>query len=107
MSEIFLIAIPLLTAGVAFAWPSERTRPWLLPVAGGLHAALSLWLLVNPPPLAPGAWFGFDPVARAVLPMISLLFFICSIYSVAYLKVRQERRNRSEEHTSELQSLRH
>ncbi len=94
MKEIFLIAIPLLAAGAAFAWPTERTRPLLLPVAGSLHAALSLWLLVKPPALAAGAWFGFDPVARAVLPMVSLLFFVCSIYAVAYLKVRGERRNR-------------
>jgi hydrogenase-4 component F len=94
MKEILLIAIPLLAAGAAFIWPNERTRPRLLPVAGALHAALSLWLLVNPPALLTGAWFGFDPVARAVLPMVSLLFFICSIYAVAYLKVRAERRNR-------------
>jgi hydrogenase-4 component F len=94
MKEILLIAIPWLAAGVAFVWRGERTRPLLLPVAGGLHVALSLWLLVNPPVLAAGAWFGFDPLARAVLPMISLLFFVCSIYAVAYLKVREERRNR-------------
>ncbi len=94
MKEIFLIAIPLLAAGAAFVWRSEQTRPRLLPIAGGLHAALSLWLLVNPPTLLPGAWFGFDPVARAVLPMVSLLFFVCSIYAVAYLKVRAERKNR-------------
>ncbi len=94
MNELALIAVPLLFAALAFVWPKERTRTWLLPVAGGLHAASSLWLLVYPPELEPGAWFGFDPVARAVLPMISLLFLVCSIYAVAYLKVRQERRNR-------------
>ena len=94
MKEILLIAIPMLAACGAFAWPHERTRPWLLPVAGGLHAMLSVWLLTSPPAPVPGAWFGFDPLARAVLPMISLLFFVCSIYAVAYLKVRQERRNR-------------
>lgn len=94
MKELALIAIPVLAACAAFVWPAERTRPWFLPVAGGLHAVLSVWLLVDPPGLVPDAWFGFDPLARAVLPMISLLFFICSIYAVAYLQVRQERRNR-------------
>jgi len=59
-----------------------------------LHAALALWLLMAPPVLAPGQWFGFDPVARAVLPMVSLLFLVCSIYGVAYLKLRVERKNR-------------
>jgi hydrogenase-4 component F len=94
MMEIALIAVPLLFAVLAMLWPQERTRAWLLPLAGGLHAVLSIWLLVQPPEPVPGAWFGFDPMARSVLPMISLLFFICSIYAVAYLKVRQERHNR-------------
>jgi hydrogenase-4 component F len=94
MKEIAIIAFPMLFAILAFAWPNERTRPWFLPVAGGLHALFTVWLLVAPQPPVPGAWFGFDPVARAVLPMISLLFFVCSIYAVAYLNVRQERRNR-------------
>ncbi|MGC9942525.1 MAG: proton-conducting transporter membrane subunit [Verrucomicrobiota bacterium] len=94
MNEFFLIAIPLLAAGVAFAWPDERTRPWLLPVAGGAHTLLALWLLANPPTLASDAWFGFDPLARAVLPMVSLLFLVCSIYGVVYLRIRAERKNR-------------
>ena len=94
MKDFFLIVIPWLAAGVAFAWPNERTRPWLLPIAGGLHAVLVLWLLVNPPVLAINAWFGFDPLARAVLPMVSLLFLVCSIYGVAYLRIRAERKNR-------------
>jgi hypothetical protein len=32
------------------------------------------WLLMHPPVVAPGAWLGFDPLARAVLPAVSLLF---------------------------------
>jgi hydrogenase-4 component F len=94
MKEILLIALPLVFAATAFAWPSERTRPWLLPVAGVLHSALALWLLIDPPLLAANAWFGFDPLARAVLPMVSLLFLVCAIYGVAYLKIRTERKNR-------------
>jgi hydrogenase-4 component F len=94
MKEMLLIFIPFLAAGLAFVWPNERTRPWLLPVAGGLHAVLALWLLVNPPSLAADAWFGFDPLARAVLPMVSLLFLVCAIYGVTYLRIRAERKNR-------------
>jgi hydrogenase-4 component F len=94
MKEFLLIFIPFLAAGLAFAWPNERTRPWLLPVAGGLHAVLTLWLFVNPPVFAAEAWFGFDPLARAVLPMVSLLFLVCAIYGVTYLRIRAERKNR-------------
>lgn len=94
MREIALIAIPLLAAAVAFAWPEERTRPWLLPVSAGLHAVLAFWLLIAPPAEAVSAWFAFDPVTRAVLPMVSLLFLVCSSYGVAYLRLRAERKNR-------------
>jgi hydrogenase-4 component F len=94
MKEIALIAVPLLAAGVAFAWPSERTRPWLLPVAGVIHTAVALWLMAIPPTETISPWFGFDPLARAVLPAVSLLFLVCSAYGVAYLRLRSERRNR-------------
>ena len=94
MIELALIVVPLVFAVAAFAWRQERTRPWLLPVAGGAHGAASVWLLLHPPRLVAGMWFGFDPIARAVLPMISLLFFVCSLYAVSYLNIRRERRNR-------------
>ena len=94
MISLLLIALPLLAAAAAFAWPGERTRPWFLPAAGGVHTVLAFWLLANPPVLARDAWFGFDPLARAVLPMVSLLFLVCSIYGVSYLRLRAERKNR-------------
>lgn len=94
MNEILLIATPLVCAVLAFAWPQEGTRSWWLPAAGGLHVIASFRLLLGPPEVPPDAWFGFDSLARAVLPMISLLFLVCALYAVAYLRVRAERRNR-------------
>jgi len=94
MIAILLILIPMAGAAAAFAWPSDRTRPWLLPAVGSAHLALSLWLLVYPPIVAPGAWLAFDAIARAVLPVVSLLFFVCATYGVTYLRIRPERPNR-------------
>ena len=94
MKELGLIVVPLAGAVVALAWPAERTRPWLLPVVGVVHAALALALLFHPPAVAPGAWWGFDPLARAVLPAVSVLFLGCAAYAVAYLRLRPERSNR-------------
>ena len=94
MREILLIFIPLAGAALAVLWPSERTRPWLMPAVGSVHAALAFWLLLSPPQVAPGAWFGFDPIARSVLPAVSLLFLACAAYSVTYLRIRTERPNR-------------
>src|SRR5882672_4174507 len=94
MTEIVLIAAPFLAVVVALVWPKDKTRPWLLPATGVTHTVLALWLLVNPPTVAPGALLGFDALARAVLPAVSMLFLVCSAYGVAYLRLRSERSNR-------------
>ena len=94
MKELALIVVPLAAAALALVWPTDRLRPWLLVAAGLGHAALALSMLVKPPELVPGAWLAFDPLARSVLPAISLLFLVCSAYGVAYLGLRSERRNR-------------
>jgi hydrogenase-4 component F len=65
-----------------------------MPAVGVVHVALSFWLLIAPPDVAPDAWWGFDSLARSVLPAVSLLFLICAAYGVSYLRVRAERPNR-------------
>lgn len=94
MISSLLILLPLVGAVVAVTWRSNQTRPQLLPVFGGLHTALCLWLLWHPPEVEASGWLGFDPLARAVLPAVSLLFLVCAFYGVAYLRIRQERPNR-------------
>jgi hydrogenase-4 component F len=94
MKEFILIALPMLAALGALAWPRNNSRPWLLPLVGVPHAVLSLWMLISPPPAVEATWLGFDPVARAVLPVVSLLFLVCSGYGVSYLRIRSERKNR-------------
>lgn len=94
MKDLLLIIVPLAGAVLAALWRSNHTRPLLLPATGFVHSALSLWLFVDPPVVAPDAWLGFDPLARAALPAVSLLFLVCAIYGVGYLKIRQERPNR-------------
>ena len=94
MNALLLILVPLVGAAIAAAWPDNRTRPWLLPVFGLLHVAMAFWLFIRPPVVAPNAWLGFDPLARAVLPVVSLLFLVCAAYGVPYLRIRSERPNR-------------
>ncbi len=94
MTALLLIAIPLAGAALAAAWPENRTRPWLLPAVGFVHAVLCFHLLFVPPKLSVGSWLGFDPLAAAVLPAVSLLFFVCACYAVPYLRARAERPNR-------------
>src|SRR6202167_322594 len=94
MRPLLLIIVPLAGALLAVVWPDNRTRPWLLPIVCVAHLALALWLFIHPPTVAPGAWLGFDPLARAALPMVALLFMVCTVYGVSYLRIRAERPNR-------------
>jgi hydrogenase-4 component F len=94
MIPLLLIIMPLVGAVLAALWPDNRTRPWFLPVVGLVHVVMVFWLFVNPPVVDAEAWLGFDPVARAVLPVVSLLFLVCAAYGVPYLQIRSERNNR-------------
>jgi len=94
MNALLLIIIPLAGALLAAIWKDNRTRPWLLPVFGLLHAVLCVRLVFDRPLVSPGDWLGFDPLAAAVLPAVSLLFLVCGCYAVPYLQTRQERPNR-------------
>jgi hydrogenase-4 component F len=94
MMALLLIVVPLAGALVAVLWPNDRTRPWLLPVFAAGHTILVCALLASPPVVPPAAWFGFDPLARAVLPAVSLLFLACAVYGVFYLRLRPGRPNR-------------
>lgn len=94
MKSLLLILVPIAAAIAALIWRDNRTRSWLLPVAGVFHTLLVLWMFFDPPMVAADAWLGFDPLARAVLPAVSLLFLVCSFYGVSYLQVRGERNNR-------------
>jgi len=90
MNSFFLILIPLGGAVLAAIWPHKRTRPLFLPAVGLMHTMLCLWLLIRPPVVDPSAWLAFDPLARAILPGVSLLFLICAGYAVGYLQLKEQ-----------------
>ncbi len=89
-----LILFPALMAALAWLVPSNRWRPWLLPVTGVVHAALVGVALTHPDLTVQSSWLVLDPPGRLVLASISGLFCFCSFYTVGYLRHRQERPNR-------------
>ncbi len=88
------VLLPL--AGALLAWivPSNRLRPYLLPGIALPHLAMTAWLMGNAPPPSVGGWIWLDPLGKIVLLCISLLFAVCSVYAVGYLRYRRERSNR-------------
>src|SRR5919204_2136992 len=89
-----LVLLPLAFAALAAALPSQRVRPWLLPVAAAGHLALTLLALARPDVQAVGGWLKLDDLGRLVLALISVLFFACALYAPGYLALRPERSNR-------------
>ena len=93
-----LILFPLTMTAVMFAVPSNRWRPWLLPVGALVQLGL-VGQSIFPPEGAPavsglGGWLLLDALGRVVLGFISVLFFLCSLYAPTYLALRPERSNR-------------
>jgi hydrogenase-4 component F len=89
-----MIFFPLGMAALAAGFPSNRLRPWLLPITATAYLALTVFLLTRPDLMATAAWLVLDPPGRVVLLVVSTLFFFCSFYAVGYLHHRQERSNR-------------
>jgi hydrogenase-4 component F len=90
----YLIVIPLLAAGLAFAIPSPAWRARLLPAVALLHLLGVLATLRGWGTLPPGTWLGLDALGGWVLLVISTLFALCAWYAPAYLALRPERDNR-------------
>jgi len=93
-----LIAFPLIMAAAAFAMPSDRRRPWLLPVGACGHLALVVWAIVQS---GHGVkisgldnWLLLDALGKVVLGFVAVLFFLCSLYAPGYLALRSDRPNR-------------
>jgi hydrogenase-4 component F len=91
---IALILVPLLAAAVAGAIPSERGRCFVLPIAAVVHLVLTLSAIAAPEATAFESWLALDPPGRLVLLLLSVLFAICSVYAVGYLRYRREISNR-------------
>jgi len=89
-----LILFPLVLAGIAALIPSNRWRPWVLPVAGVAHLALTVLVLQRPDMRVTNAWLVLDPPGVIVLLVVSILYLFSAFYSVGYLQYRAERSNR-------------
>ena len=89
-----MILFPLMMAAIALAFPSNRLRPWLLPLTAVIYSATTVFVLMRPELMVTAKWLILDPPGRIVLLVVSTLFLFCSFYTVGYLQYRKERSNR-------------
>ncbi len=76
---------PFLTGVIAFFLPRASGR-LLLVITGAIHLLLSLSLWIRRPTAIFPEYFAVTPEGLLSLLVISLLFFLISIYTIAYLK---------------------
>lgn len=89
-----LFIVPFLFALLALAIPSNRWRPWLIPVAGVLHSGLTLHAVFAGQNRFSSAWISLDPAGQLVLLLVSTLFLVTSFYLAGYLRYHLQRQNR-------------
>lgn len=89
-----LCLLPIAGALVSWIITNDRFRPYILPFVALPHLAMTFFMSINPPPPSAKGWIWLDPLGAIVLICISLLFAVCSIYSVGYLSYRRERPNK-------------
>jgi hydrogenase-4 component F len=89
-----LFLLPLAGALIALLVPSSRLRPKLVPVCAALHLALVVSALRTVEVTAFNGWIVLDKLGRIALPLVSVVFFACSLYVPGYLRLRPERPNR-------------
>lgn len=92
--NVAMICIPLLMALVAALLPSDRLRPWLLPLTTIIHFGLTVKAVFSPSRFSLTDWLSLDPAGKPVLLLVSFLFLMVSFYIVGYLRYRSERPNR-------------
>jgi hydrogenase-4 component F len=93
-----LIVFPLVMAAVTFAVPSNRWRPWLLPLGALGHLGLVVTAVFQPGEEAAlsglGGWLALDPLGKIFLGFFSVFYFVCLLYAAVYLNHESHRSNR-------------
>ncbi len=87
-----LIIVPLVAALIAFVLPSDRFRPHIVAVTAAIHLVCTFRLRVGD--VSEWGWLAVDPLGYLTLGVLSIVFALCSVYAIGYLRVRADRPNR-------------
>lgn len=94
MNLALIILLPLVAAFAAALVPSNRYRPFVIPVAGLIHTALVFRIVFSPGLYPPGTMIGLDALGRLILLVVSILFAASSLYAIGYFRTHPTWSNR-------------
>ncbi|MHB2025748.1 MAG: proton-conducting transporter transmembrane domain-containing protein [Elusimicrobiota bacterium] len=89
-----LIGVPFLAGMLALALNGQERRPRILPIAFAIHLIIVGICWRRPLSAAGAGLLSLDDLGLLVITLSSVLMFGCSIYSLEYLRLREERDNR-------------
>ncbi|HEU5162074.1 MAG TPA: proton-conducting transporter membrane subunit, partial [Thermoanaerobaculia bacterium] len=69
-------------------------RPWIVAATAAAHTAITLSVVGTDQEVFSALWLRLDALGRLVLLVTSILFLLCAIYTIGYLRARAERPNR-------------
>jgi hydrogenase-4 component F len=91
---LVVILVPVVLGALTLAVPSPRARAWFVPVGAVIHAGLTAWIVISPPPPMFGRWLAMGPLGRIIVALLSAQYLACAFYVPGYLAARSERPNR-------------
>lgn len=91
---VFLILVPIIMAIIAGVLPSNKYRPWSLPLTASIHWIITLYVLFHSELATFNNWLILDPLGKIILLLVSSVFLISSVYAVGYLRHYPDRSNR-------------
>jgi hydrogenase-4 component F len=80
-----LLAVPAVSAMLAFALPWNWPRRGLLVATSGAHLGLTTLAIARTPAAVLDGWIALDGTSLLFLAITSAVFFVVSIYAVGYL----------------------
>ena len=93
-----ILLAPLAIAAMAAVIPSERFRPWLVPLAAVINLLLVFLIIADPSAVAPVTnitMLGLDPIGRLILLVVSFLYTGCAFYGIGYFRTHPTWSNRT------------
>lgn len=94
MTLFLLLGVPCLMAMIVFLPVEDRLRKTILLLVSFIHLFVTIGLWHRPHDVQFNSFLGFDALSQLVLTLISILFFVVSIYLIGYLKEKRRRSNR-------------
>lgn len=80
-----VVLTPVIFGIAALAIPWRKLRRWLLIGAATSHLTLVINLFIHHPEPMLGGWLALDALGQLFLAIVSVLFFVSSIYGFSYL----------------------